>query len=75
LQQLAYIFRSDKGPDYELAALYLKASTQTLINDLSLNEGMFGEQVWMACEALRIRCEETELSKWLLGDRKAPCPQ
>jgi hypothetical protein len=74
LAQLAEIFRSSRGPDYELANIYLNASTKTLLLDIKLDEGMFGEQIWMACEALRIRGEETDLSKWLLSDRKLPCP-
>ena len=72
--ELAQIFRTDKGPNYDRADIYLKVSTRTLLNDIRADEGMFGEEVWSACEALRIRGEETELSKWLLSDRKEPAP-
>lgn len=74
LSQLAERFRTPDGPDIEMATYYLVVSTRTLLNDLKLDEGMFGREVWFACEALKIRGEETPLSKWLDGDRKGPIP-
>lgn len=74
LLKLAEIFRTDHGPDMDMAAMYLKVSTNTLLNDLHLDEGMFGVEVWAAAEALKVRGEDTPFSRWLLSDRKQEMP-
>lgn len=72
--QLAEILRDQRGPDFELAEIYLAMPKGSLLAQLELDEGMFGFEIWAAAQALKIRNRETPLSKWILSDRKEPCP-
>lgn len=75
LKQLARRFRTDKGPDYEMAKYYLRMPLKELQKAIHADEGIFGLEVWAACQALKVRGKATPLSKWLLSARKRQVPQ